>query len=66
MIFQRNPTAPVHVRGMNKGEELVLHKGREQGRGSGGRSYRSARDSTSIEPDRREPIDPAMPNIPPP
>jgi len=66
MIFRRNPPAPVHVRGTHKGEELVLHKGREQGRGGGGRDYRSARDSTSIEADRREPIDAAMPNIPPP
>jgi len=65
MAFRRKPPAPVHVAGMHKGEEMVLHKGREAGRGAREQGYRSARDSTSIESDRREPIHPAMPNIPP-
>jgi len=67
MKFRWNkPPAPVHVPGMERGEELVLKKGREPGRGCGERGYRSARDSTAIEPSAREPIDPSMPRIPPP
>jgi len=65
MAFRRNPPEPRHVPGMHKGEETVLHKGREPGRGGGEYRYRSARDSTSIEAERRRPIDPAMPEIPP-
>lgn len=65
MAFRRKPPAPVHVAGMYKGEEMVLHKGREPGRADQNQKYRSARDSTAIAPDAREPIDPAMPNIPP-
>jgi len=59
------PLNPVHVKGTIKGEELSLSKGKEPGRGDR-KSYRSARDSTSIDPQHREPIHPAMPNIPPP
>jgi hypothetical protein len=55
----------VHVAGTTKGEELVLHHGREPGREEGAREYRSARDSTSINPKHRDPIDPRMPNLPP-
>lgn len=59
-----NPPEPVHVPGTHKGEELVLEKGHEAGRGVG-KYYRSARDSTSINADKRAPIHPAMPNLPP-
>jgi hypothetical protein len=55
---------PVHVAGTTKGEELALKKGREPGRG-GRRFYRSARDSTGINPESREPILEGMPHIPP-
>jgi hypothetical protein len=58
------PPEPVHVAGIQKGEEHVLHKGREHGRGCPGH-YRSARDSTSINPESHGPIHPAMPSIPP-
>jgi hypothetical protein len=58
------PPQPVHVPGIHKGEELVFEAGREPGRG-GRREYRLARDSTSINPADRQPIDPSMPNIPP-
>lgn len=58
------PPEPVHIKGTTRGEALVLAKGKEPGRG-GQKSYRSARDSTGINPKAREPIDPAMPNIPP-
>lgn len=57
---------PTHVPGTNKGEELVVTHGREPGRDESKKSYRSARDSTSLNPEARNPIDPRMPNIPPP
>jgi hypothetical protein len=59
------PPQPVHVPGTTRGEELAINKGREPGRRIGRKSYRSARDSTSVNPDQRNPIDPDMPNIPP-
>ena len=58
------PPEPVHVEGIHKGEEHVLTQGHEHGRGCVG-SYRSARDSTSINPGSHAPIHPAMPSIPP-
>lgn len=58
------PPDPVHVPGIAKGEEHVIIHGHEHGRGGRG-SYRTARDSTSINPDARAPIHPAMPSIPP-
>ncbi len=61
----KNPPQPAHVPGTVRGEELVLHKGPEPGRG-GKKDYRTARDSTGINSEDREPIDPRMPNIPPP
>lgn len=63
MAYERHPK-PVHVPGTNRGEELVLKKGKEPGRGCE-RGYRSARDSTGIQSSRRKPIDPRMPSIPP-
>jgi hypothetical protein len=48
-----------------KGEELALKK-KEPGRSADSRGgYRSARDSTGINPAQRAPIVPGMPNIPP-
>jgi hypothetical protein len=63
MPKMKQPPQPVHVKGIIKGEETVLEKGREPGRG--GRQYRAARDATGINAGRHEPIHPAMPNIPP-
>jgi hypothetical protein len=61
------PPKPVHVPGTAKGEERVIRNGREPGRNEKGeRGYRSARDSTSINPRGWVPIDPQMPNMPPP
>ncbi len=64
-----------HTPGTAKGEEKVSDEGKEAGRfdkeaeddsGTGRPSGGStARDSTSINPEDREPIDPAMPNLPP-
>ncbi len=64
MRVTKKPPEPVHVPGIHKGEEYVIEHGPEPGRGGGGQ-YRSARDSTSINPESRQPIHPAMPNIPP-
>ena len=62
-----NPPQPVHVRGTAKGEERTMTHGKEPGRlESDPHGYRSARDSTSINPQHRAPIDPRMPNMPPP
>ncbi|HEX3817485.1 MAG TPA: hypothetical protein VHW03_04270 [Chthoniobacterales bacterium] len=59
------PPQPVHVSGNGKGEERALSKGREPGRDADRKQYRSARDSTGISASHRQPIHPAMPNIPP-
>lgn len=59
------PPQPVHVAGNGKGEERVITKGREPGRDADRKQYRSARDSTGISAANRNPIHPAMPNIPP-
>jgi hypothetical protein len=58
------PPEPVHVPGVHRGEEAVFDRGREYGRSRRG-PYRSARDSTSINPSSHGPIHPAMPSIPP-
>jgi len=42
-----------------------MRKGREPGR-EDRRAGRTARDATSINPQRRQPIDPRMPQMPPP
>jgi hypothetical protein len=64
MSTRHTPPEPVHVEGMKKGEELVINEGHEPGRG-GRASYRSARDSTSINPKHHKSIGPAMPDLPP-
>lgn len=64
MRLRPKPPEPVHLNGMKKGEEYALEHGREPGRGDR-RHYRTARDSTSINPSHRGPIHPAMPDIPP-
>jgi len=61
--MSKNPQ-PVHVSGTRKGEEQAL-KSREPGRDPNRKNYRTARDSTGINADKREPIVPGMGNIPP-
>jgi hypothetical protein len=61
--MSKNPE-PIHVPGTPKGEEQAINR-REPGRALDRKYYRTARDSTGINPDKREPIIPAMPNIPP-
>jgi hypothetical protein len=58
------PPHPNHVPGTVKGEELAIrHK--EPGREDASTGYRGPRDSTGINPEKRAPIDPRMPNMPP-
>jgi hypothetical protein len=66
MFWKKEPPKPIHVPGTQKGEELAMRRGREPGRDERDQfGYRAARDSTSINPQGREPIDPRMPNMPP-
>lgn len=53
--------APAHTPGVHKGEEWGLEK-REPGRVG---QARTARDATSLNAERRDPIDPRMPYLPP-
>jgi hypothetical protein len=64
MKTKHTPPQPIHIPGTARGEEMVIHKGHEAGRGKG-LSYRSARDSTGICAKDREPIVPGMGHIPP-
>ena len=62
----RTPPGPVHIPGTTRGEEFVLHHGKEAGRKQeNGRNYRGARDATGINANRRGPIHPDMPSMPP-
>ncbi len=56
---------PAHTKGTIKGEEWVIRYGREAGRDDPN-IVRTARDSTSLNPKARDPIDPRMPHMPPP
>ena len=64
--------APSHDTGTGKGEEKSTYEGKESGRHDAGTTHAdrpagtsTARDSTGINPDDKEPIDPQMPNMPP-
>jgi hypothetical protein len=59
-----SPDLPAHTPGTAKGEERVMRHGREPGRGDR-HAHRTARDSTSINPEAENPIDPRMPHLPP-
>ncbi len=59
------PDISAHTPGTPKGEERLRREGREPGR-EDPRIGRTARDSTSINPKARDPIDPRMPHMPPP
>ncbi|HET7625004.1 MAG TPA: hypothetical protein VFM25_07030 [Verrucomicrobiae bacterium] len=66
MNYQKDLPQPVHLQGIHKGEEAVFERGPEPGRhGRKDYHYRTARDATSVNAADREPIHPAMPNIPP-
>jgi hypothetical protein len=54
-------TLPAHTPGTNRGEDWVKHE-KEPGRET---PAANARSSTGINADKREPIDPRMPHLPP-
>lgn len=56
-----------HDWGTGKGEEAASRQGKEAGRAGKEESkpYRTARDSTSVNPENQAPIDPEMPHMPP-
>lgn len=56
------PPKPVHQKGTSRGEELARKQGSEPGR-KGSRT--TPRYSTGINPDKRKPIDPSSPYLPP-
>ena len=56
------PDSPAHTPGVHKGEE---RSGRGHTRRRVVRCSRTSRDSTSINADKRAPIDPRMPDLPP-
>ncbi len=62
--FDPKASLPSHTPGTPKGEERVQRHGREPGR-EHPKIGRTARDSTSISPEARNPIDPRMPHMPP-
>lgn len=53
---------PSHTPGTTRGENELRNRGAEPGRERG---VRTARDATSINADKRDPIDPRMPYLPP-
>jgi hypothetical protein len=65
---QADPTAPAHTPGVKRGNargNFNRERGMRQMRdGDGARA--TARRSTGINPEARNPIDPRMPNLPPP
>lgn len=65
MKHKHTPPQPTHIPGTARGEQMVLDKGKEPGRGPAP-NCRTARDSTGINAKDREPIIPSMPHLPPP
>jgi len=63
MHKKHKPPQPVHIAGTTRGEQMVLDKGKEAGRGKPP-NCRTARDATGICAKDREPIIPAMPHLP--
>jgi hypothetical protein len=61
----KNPPLDIdaHTSGTKRGEAWVYEGAKEPGREGQGRT---ARDATSVNPKSRAPIDPRMPNLPPP
>ena len=64
--------SPSHDSGTGKGEEKSSTEGKESGRHDTGTSHAdrpsgssTARDSTTINPDAEDPIDPNSPTMPP-
>lgn len=69
---EENNDMASHDLGIGKGEEKSSTEGKESGRHDTGETgadrptgTSTARDSTTINAENEEPIDPAMPNMPP-
>lgn len=69
----KGTSTPTHDLGTGKGEEASSAQGKEAGRHDKGETGAgrptggsTARDSTTINPEDEEPIDPSMPNMPAP
>jgi hypothetical protein len=60
----KNPPNDInsHMRGTKRGEQWAFEGRREPGREGEGRT---SRDATGINADKRKPIDPRMPHLPP-
>ena len=58
-------TAPSHIKGVRKGNELGSAERSEGIEPEGQIAKGTARRSTGINPEDREPIDPEMPNLSP-
>jgi hypothetical protein len=60
----KNPPPDIdsHTAGTKRGEAWAYEGRKEPGREGNGRT---SRDSTGINPGKRKPIDPRMPNLPP-
>jgi hypothetical protein len=63
---------PAHQSGVRRGENIVEDEGKEPGRHDAGshkanrpKGKSSARNSTGINPEKEEPIDPKSPKLPP-
>jgi hypothetical protein len=56
------PDIDAHVEGTKRGEEWAYEGRKEPGREGKGRT---SRDATGINADKRAPIDPRMPHLPP-
>jgi len=60
---ETSPNAPMHTPGASRDEAKSEREGKEPRRDED--SGRMAEDSTGINPDDREPVDPGMPEMPP-
>ncbi len=69
---ETSPDAPAHTPGTGQGEEKSTTEGKEAGRFNHDHKHddrpaggSTARDSTGINADDREPVDSSMPDMPP-
>ncbi len=60
---ETSPDAPADEPGASRGENKMENEGKGPGRDEV--DMRPAKDSTGINPDKEEPIDPQMPHMPP-
>jgi hypothetical protein len=69
---QKGTSKATHHPGARKGEEIIQDEGKESGRRDKGETGAgrptggsTARDSTRVNPENENPIDPESPNMPP-